>query len=630
MESTRPRFWCCGEVAEASRWLGSTRPNAVPGVTGRRGRPLFSYMPGLSDGCAVPQFSVRTVHPAEQKVAWSWSARGTGFLHRSSYDMAAALLGTALIAMRGSQLGRWVVDDAAITFAYARSIDEGLGPVQQAGSPPVEGYSNPAWLALLVLGRRLSLFDHRTYFGVPDQVLYPKGLGVLCTLGILIAISRVARRSVTNSWVVVLFSGVILAGNMSFVAWMFSGLENPLYALLATLIAAVLARALLENRLTATGPAVVTGLLALIAALTRPDGAVLAAAYPVVVLLRVQRVTLGVSARAAVCAVAAFAVPYAAFLGLRYAVFGRLVPNTALAKAQDTPTWESFSGTGSLLSFAGWTAVLAGALVTGAALGRSGPVRTALPGVLVPLALTLAAFGVLNPDWMRMFRFATPVWALASLAIGIALTEQVERGSLRVKTVAGITVCTALLVSWGGQRERAASFQTHPTLPVCHVAYRYGAVFNEYAQRLRLTNATLLAPDLGGTLLTSNLAVRDLAGLTEPTIADAYADRNMPALRRHVFKTLQPTFIHAHGVWVTTPGLTVPRLKAAGYIRLYPEGTGGDWVRSDAVPDLQRLADTRSWAAREVSKLLSQYKTNPNETCGQLRPGLTLDAARTY
>ncbi|MFG2757148.1 hypothetical protein [Streptomyces wuyuanensis] len=546
---------------------------------------------------------------------------------RSPRDTAAVLLGTVLITLRGSRLGRWVVDDAAITFAYARSIDEGLGPVQQAGSPPVEGYSNPTWLALLVLGRRLGLFDHRTLFGVPDQVLYPKALGALCTLGILIAVSRVARRLVSNSWVVVLFCGLFLAGNMSFVAWMFSGLENPLYALLATLMGAVLARALLENRLTATGPAVMTGLLALMAALTRPDGAVLAAAYPVALLLRVRRATLGPSARAAVCAVASFAVPYAAFLGWRYAVFGRLVPNTALAKAQDTPTWESFAGTGSLLSFAGWTAVLAGALVTGAALGRPGPVRTALPGVLVPLALTLAAFGVLNPDWMRMFRFGTPVWALASLAVGIALTDLVERGSQRARIVAGVTVCTALLVSWSGQRERAASFQAHPTLPVCHVAQRYGAVFNEYAKRLELTDGTLLAPDLGGTLLTSDLAVRDLAGLTEPTIADAYADRDMTSLRHHVFTTLRPTFIHTHGVWVTTPGLTASRLEAAGYIRLYAEGTGGDWVRAEAVRDARRLAATRTWAAREVPRVLNQYKRSPNAACGQLRPGLTLTAA---
>ncbi|MFD9970784.1 hypothetical protein ACFWYA_22030 [Streptomyces sp. NPDC059011] len=576
----------------------------------------------------MPPFSVREVRPAVRRDAWPRPARSTGLTGRSLRDTAAVLLGTVLIALRGSRLGRWVVDDAAITFAYARSIDEGLGPVQQAGSPPVEGYSNPAWLALLVLGRWLGLFDHRTYFGVPDQVLYPKVLGVLCTLGILIAVSRVAGRLVTNSWAVVLFCGVFLAGNMSFVAWMFSGLENPLYALLAVLMAAVLACALLDDRLTAAGPAVLTGLLALMAALTRPDGAVLAAAYPGVLLLRVRRATLGASARAAACAVAAFAVPYAAFLGWRYAVFDRLVPNTALAKAQDAPTWESFSGTGSLLSFAGWTAVLAGALVTGAALERPGPVRRALPGVLVPLALTLAAFGVLNPDWMRMFRFATPVWALASLAVGIALTDQAERGAQRARIVAGVTVCTALLVSWSGQRERAASFQAHPTLPVCHVAHRYGAVFNEYAKRLDLADGTLLAPDLGGTLLTSNLAVRDLAGLTEPTIADAYADRNMTALRHHVFTTLRPTFIHTHGVWVTTPGLTVSRLTAAGYVRLYSEGTGGDWVLADAVADPRQLAATRAWAAREVPRLLSRYRTNPNEPCGQLRPGLMLTAAR--
>ena len=565
---------------------------------------------------------------SEREAPEPWPGRGRRLLLRRLPDGAAVLFGTALIALRGSQLGRWVVDDAAITFAYARSIDEGLGPVQQEGSPPVEGYSNPAWLGLLVLGRRLGLFDHRTYFGVPDQVLYPKALGVLCTLGILMAIAYAARRLVANSWAVVLFCGLFMAGNISFVAWMFSGLENPLYALLATVMAVVLARALLDDRLTSRVPAVATGLLALMTALTRPDGAVLAAAYPLLLLLRVRRTTIGASARAAALGIATFALPYAAFLGWRYAVFSRLVPNTALAKAQETPTLESFSGTGSLLSFAGWTAVLAGALVTGVALGRSGPVRTALPGVLVPLTLTLAAFGILTPDWMKLFRFATPVWALASLAVGVALTELVEHASPRARTVACATVCATVLVSWGGQRERAAAFRAHPTLPVCHVAQRYGAVFNEYAERLDIAKGTFLTPDLGGTLLTSRLAVRDLAGLTEPTIADAYATRNMPALRQHVFTTLRPTFVHAHGYWVTYPGLTAARMKAAGYVLLYPEGAGGDWVRADAVRDPQRLAATRAWAAREVTKVLRQYDKSPNAPCGMLSPGYGLTPAR--
>ncbi|MEV5982745.1 hypothetical protein [Streptomyces sp. NPDC052114] len=544
-------------------------------------------------------------------------------------DACAAVLGTALIGTQGARLGQWLVDDAAITFAYARSIDEGLGPVQQAGSPPVEGYSNPSWLVLLLAGRRLGLFDHRAYFGVPDLVLYPKLLGLLCALGILLAVGWAARHMVGHSWAVVALAGVLLASNVSFVAWMFSGLENPLYALAATALAAVLARAAVGGTLLGRGPAVAAGLLALLAALTRPDGAVLAAVHPLLLLLYVTKARLLPSLRTAALGAAVFLLPYGAFLGWRYALFGRLVPNTAVAKAQQPPTLELFAGTGELLSFAGWTAVLVSAAVVGVVLGRPGPARAGLVAVLLPLALTLSAFGVLKPDWMGMYRFATPVWALAALAVCVATVALVESGPVRARAVTAVAVCGALALAWGGQRERAAEFRAHPTLPMCVVVDRYGATFNEYADRLGLKNASFLTPDLGGTLLTSDLVVQDLAGLTEPDLADAFAAEDMAALRAHVFGTLRPTLVHAHGYWATYPGLTPRRMAAEGYLRLYTErsrhGDGGDWVRADAVKDPRRLAATRAWAKREVGRILREQEAGRRGGCGEVfRPGQRL------
>ncbi|NDZ91580.1 hypothetical protein G3I23_39665, partial [Streptomyces sp. SID10115] len=331
-------------------------------------------------------------------------------------DAAAVVGGGALVALHGSRLGQWVVDDAAITFAYARSIDEGLGPVQQPGAEPVEGYSNPAWLALLVAGRRLGLFDHRAVSGIPDLVLYPKALGLLCVLVTLAAVACAARRLVARSWLVTALAGVLLGANVSFVAWTFSGLENPLYACVATVLAAVLVRAVAADSLLGRGPAAASGLLALVAALTRPDGAVLAGAYPLLVLLTVGDAKMRHRVRAAMLSAVAFAVPYALFLVWRLAVFGRLVPNTAVAKAQELPDAELFSRTtGELLTFAGWPAVLVAAALLGIALTRRGMPRTALAAVVLPLALTLCAYGVLEPDWMGMHRFATPVWPLAAL-----------------------------------------------------------------------------------------------------------------------------------------------------------------------------------------------------------------------
>ena len=84
--------------------------------------------------------------------------------------VAAIGIPTALTGLHAAVYGRWIVDDAAISFAYARSIAKGLGPVMQPGDPPVEGYSNPAWVALLALGRWLGLFDHGAGLAFPTML----------------------------------------------------------------------------------------------------------------------------------------------------------------------------------------------------------------------------------------------------------------------------------------------------------------------------------------------------------------------------------------------------------------------------------------------------------------------------
>ena len=43
----------------------------------------------------------------------------------------------------------WLVDDAGISFAYARNLIHFNGLVAQTGMEPVEGYSNPLWTFLI-------------------------------------------------------------------------------------------------------------------------------------------------------------------------------------------------------------------------------------------------------------------------------------------------------------------------------------------------------------------------------------------------------------------------------------------------------------------------------------------------
>src|SRR6187551_3191465 len=64
----------------------------------------------------------------------------------------AALLALAVWAWQRCLRAVWAftIDDAGISYAYAKHIAEGQGPVAVVGGPWVEGYSNALWVFLLV------------------------------------------------------------------------------------------------------------------------------------------------------------------------------------------------------------------------------------------------------------------------------------------------------------------------------------------------------------------------------------------------------------------------------------------------------------------------------------------------
>ena len=55
-----------------------------------------------------------------------------------------------LLVAHALLFGEWIVDDAGITFAYARNLVDGHGLVSQPGLPPVEGFSNFLWMLTLL------------------------------------------------------------------------------------------------------------------------------------------------------------------------------------------------------------------------------------------------------------------------------------------------------------------------------------------------------------------------------------------------------------------------------------------------------------------------------------------------
>ncbi|QFU85352.1 hypothetical protein [Amycolatopsis sp. YIM 10] len=537
---------------------------------------------------------------------------------------AAICGGTVLVAAHGLLYGGWLIDDAAITFAYARNIADGAGPVLQPGGDAAEGFSNPSWLLILVLGKLLGLFDTGVLFGIPDYVLYPKLLGLLATAGVLAALYFAAKGFTKRPALLTFGAGALLALIPSYVMWVVSGLENSLYALSVSWLAAVILRTLPGNDLARISIAVAAGLLAALAALTRPDGALYVIAYPLALLMFARRYRWPEALRAGAVSVLVFAVPYGGYLVWRYLRFDRLVPNTAVAKGQDFPGLETFALAGDLLAYAGaWLSLVLAAGV-GVLLAKGSARRDALSVLLLFLGLAAVVFCVLGPEPGGELRFATPFWPIAALLVVFVFAEATAftRGLRRLAVIA--VVVLAALPTVAAFAESTRKHVEAPIVPACLVADRYGRVFNGYADVLGIRDGTLLVPDVGGTALTSRLRVVDLVGLTHARIADLAGAGEHGALRDYLFDEVKPTFVHSHEPWSQISGITADARLDRDYYPLFEGGPRGDWVRKDAVPSMAKLQEARDYAEVVTNQVNHDRRADLRGFCGdRLRPGQT-------
>ncbi|MBB3665836.1 hypothetical protein FB384_004795 [Prauserella sediminis] len=575
--------------------------------------------------------AAETAHPQEK------SASGAARLPRwrSRLQGAAAVAaGSAMIGAHGAYYGNWIVDDAAITFSYARSFSEGLGPVVQAGAQPVEGFSNVTWTLLLALARLVGLFDHGTIFGIPDYVLLPKVLALVLCAGILTACHAALTRVLVRPWLGTLAVGGLLAMTPSFVIWVVSGLENALYGLLITTLAVLVFRAVLDDAVLRWRLAVGAGLLAALAALTRPEGLIYGGVYPLVVLgtlWRSRGAPVSTAVRYIALSTAAFVGAAGAYFLWRRVTFGEWLSAPSIAKSQGLPYPTDLPKAGQIVGYAGAPAILLVCVFVGMLLARPPWWRRGLFALLVPLGLGLVAFTVLEDDWMGHLRFATPIWVLGALTAVLAAAEVVRRvrGGARAAVVTGMVV--ALVASGSSFAVAAYDFRRAPTLSACHVADRYGRAFNGYADLLGLDRASLLLPDLGGTSMTSRLRLVDMAGLTDVRMAHMIRNEDRAGTKRYVFDEVRPTFIHTRLPWTGGGDLTEDPRFTRDYVRIFAEPghpwPDGDWVRRDVVPDSATLERLRAYAGATAGRV-ADASVAPTSSCGDtLGVGSTLRPA---
>ena len=444
--------------------------------------------------------------------------------------LAPVALALAAYLILAYPLRNWLVDDAAISLAYAINWSSGHGLVSQSGMPPVEGYSNFLWVAGLA---GLNLLGAATVPGV-------KLLSLACTAAALVSLNATCRPLMSD--LARLAALALTATCSSVVTWTASGLENPLTLLLACEVL----------RATYLRQPVYLGALIAALGMTRPEG-ILFGALPL----------LFFRGRALVQCWGVTAALFGAFLGFRWSVFGDVVPNTFYAKAASQLNLETMQANGlDLLAapFGHWVIFVA---VLGAACFADRKKLT------VPLAMMLLAGGifVLMPsDWMADRRFATPFMPAAFVFTGIALNR------------ARVLLLALLAISVTLNAFRLTTFYAAPTLPMATVQ-ETSEQFDQRARALGLTDASVLLPDIGAALLTSDLKVYDLAGLCDRVIARSLHSPDKSRLHDYVFGELRPTFIRTHSYWSKVAALDSDPRFGRDYVALSQH----DFVRRDVL-----------------------------------------------
>ncbi len=459
----------------------------------------------------------------------------------------------------------WLIDDAGISFAYARNFAHGHGLVAQPGVEPVEGFSNPLWTFLIS-----PLF----LFAPADPTICIKVISCVFVLGTFAILAGITRQLFGPSWyakATAVAASLLLAVNTSFVVWTTSGLENPLYAFLCGLYCLLIIRYATNAGKRPNLLAVGSGICAAALALTRPDGLVFLAAFPGMLAIRLPNdwPEWKTTGKRLVLFLLSGLLPLSAYAIFRFAYFGDFYPNTYhtkggpsflhmvglifLTKNYVDKTYLLFHGIFS------WHAGLTLALLC---FGISylflvGRKKSTVIFLLPLLACTWISYCLLPFDWMGEYRFATPFFLLLPLVLFSLPAEILQASSLVPRLQHYVFIVLAVLVlsqATKGYIPRSIHFANRPTVSFAGIARRMGARFNQYADELDLSEATFLTPDLGGSLYYSKHRVYDLAGLCDRKFAQFIKDEDKAALCDYVLGEIQPTFIHIHDSWSIKSG----------------------------------------------------------------------------
>ncbi len=319
--------------------------------------------------------------------------------------LAVALIVFALIVWRSY----FLIDDAFISFRYAKNWADGHGPVYNPGiSAPVEGYSNFSWVALLTLGALAGA----------SPVILSNVLSIAAATATVLLCYRFLTRRLELDGLSSGLATLALAALPCFGVWATGGLETALFGLLL-FGCWYLLTANPDHAEVRRGALV--GLLGIVLVLTRVEGFLWIAGL---CLAAVVACRPSVPWKRLIIFVAVVAIGVLPHLFWRHSFYGEWVANTVQAKSG----FSSLTLARGARSLATWGLLfLWPVLVLASPLLASTPRQRALGfSALVMASGTLVYNLAVGGDWMPMFRFMAPASAFFAILLGLGLARLKE------------------------------------------------------------------------------------------------------------------------------------------------------------------------------------------------------------
>lgn len=402
--------------------------------------------------------------------------------------ISVPLLGALALGVHASFFAGYVIDDAWISFRYARNLASGLGLVFDPGGPPVEGYTNFLWVMLAA-----------PFIGAGIPVAKAMAIiGLLCAMALVALATARARQDDHGVPLAGVPTALVLASAHGLAFHAVAGLETPLFSLL--ILAGALA--LIDRR-----PAHFASFTSL-AFLTRPEAALLGIVGTG--LLLTGHGDRDARRRDALKALSFFVLLVTPYLAFKIAYFGKLLPNTWDAKSPDFWAGARYAGR----ELGPYAALVAAALTSARARLKE---RNHGHATLVLIALMFAtAAACVGGDWMPGARMLVPTLAPLAIAADRPIRSLLRPTRAHAGALRSIAALSFIAIfPWQIARSIELVRGTEARVPIDAERIQ----FAEHISHRGIRSVALF--DIGLVAYAApHVHVIDLAGLTDPTIAN--------------------------------------------------------------------------------------------------------------